>query len=79
MFGLSKIQTIIIAAGLAVTLAGGAALYLFKKGEAAGSTAVTSAVQTKTIETMGKAREAKERADAEVRATPYEGRVDGLK
>lgn len=79
MFGLSQIQTILIAVGLAVVLVGGAALYVFKKGESAGSAAVTSAVQSRTIQTLDAARISKERTDEEVRRTPYDDRADGLR
>ncbi len=79
MFGLTGIKLYIIVAGLAVVLIGGAFLYAFQKGETAGSGAVTSAVQSKTIETLDAARKAKEKADADVRETPYSGRVDSLK
>lgn len=79
MFGLTGIKLYIIVAGLAVVLVGGAFLYAFKKGETTGSSSVTGAVQSKTIETLDAARKAKEKADADVRETPYSGRVDGLR
>lgn len=79
MFGLTQIQTIIIVIGLSVVLVGGAALYTYKKGESAGSSSVTSAVEKKTIQTLDKARQTKEQADKDVLATPYDTRVDGLK
>ena len=79
MLGLTPIQTILIVAGLGVVLVGGAALYLFKKGESAGSAAVISAVQAKTIEALDAARISKETTDEEVHRTPYGDRVDGLR
>jgi hypothetical protein len=66
-----------IVAAIAVTA--GTFLHFYSKGEQAGAAKTTSAVQSKTIEKMDAARGAKEKADADVRATPYEGRVDGLK
>jgi hypothetical protein len=66
-----------IVAAIAVTV--GMFLHFYDKGEQAGEAKVTGAVQSKTIETLDAARGAKEKADADVRATPYEGRVDGLK
>lgn len=50
-----------------------------EKGEKAGAAAVTDAVQTKTINDVEKARQAKEKADDAVRTTPYPDRVDGLR
>lgn len=79
MLGLSTIQTIIVAAGLAVVLAGGAILYVYHRGEAAGSSSVTSAVERKAVETIDKARKTKEQADEDVRRTPYDDRADGLR
>jgi hypothetical protein len=40
---------------------------------------VVNDVQKKTIETLGAASAAKEKADAETRAKPYSERVEGLK
>ena len=76
---LATMQAKIIAVGLLVAAIGGAILYVYTKGETAGSSAVKDAVQSKTIETLNDARTAKEKADADVRATPYDQRVDGLK
>ncbi|TAJ89748.1 hypothetical protein [Reyranella sp.] len=52
---------------------------IYSKGEKAGTVGVTSAVQTETIRKVDDARKAKEKADDEVRSTPYEERVDGLR
>ena len=76
---MARIEVYIIAGLLAAALVGGGAIYLINKGEALGTAAVTGAVQSKTIETITKAGAAKEKADAEVRATPYGERVDGLR
>jgi len=73
------IQAYIIGGLLAVALIGGGIAYIYNKGESAGSSAVTGAVQSKTIETLDAARNAKEKADEEVRRTPYGDRVDGLR
>jgi hypothetical protein len=78
MFGLSSIQLAIIGGLLAAVLTAGGIAYVFDKGETAGAGAVIGAVQSKTIETLDSARVAKERADADVRATPYNDRVGGL-
>lgn len=73
------IQAYIIGGLLIGVLVGGAVAYIYDAGEDAGSAAVKTEVQSKTIETINSAREAKEKADSEVRSTPYEGRVDGLR
>lgn len=52
---------------------------IYSKGEKAGEAGVTSAVQTETIRKVDDARKAKEKADDEVRRTPYDDRVDGLR
>jgi uncharacterized membrane-anchored protein len=65
-----------------LSLVGGTLLIvrnIYSKGEKAGGAGVTSAVQTETIRQVDDARKAKEKADAEVRRTPYEDRVDGLR
>jgi hypothetical protein len=76
---MARIEVYIIVGLATAALVGGLILYIFNKGEDAGSSAVKTEVQSKTIETMEGARAAKEKADADVRATPYEGRVDGLR
>ena len=73
------IQVWIIAALFAVVAVGGGIAYIHRHGEEAGAAVVRDAVQSKAIETITKAGAAKEKADAEVRATPYTERVDGLK
>lgn len=76
---MARIEVYIIA-GLAVaTLIGGGIAYIYNKGETAGTSAVKTEVQSKTIETLDAARNAKEKADEEVRRTPYGDRVDGLR
>lgn len=71
------------AIGLAVLVLIGATAWVlrseFNKGRKAGEAGVTSAVQTETIRQVDDSRKAKEKADAEVRRTPYEDRVDGLR
>lgn len=65
-----------------VILIGGTLLIvrnIYSKGEKAGEAGVTSAVQTETIRKVDDARKAKEKADEEVRRTPYDDRVDGLR
>lgn len=79
MFGLKPIQLLIIGGLLAAVLVVSGIAYIFKKGESEGSATVTKAVQEKTVETLDKARETKEKADADVRATPFSERVDGLR
>ena len=63
---------------VALGLIAGAACFYFK-GERAGSAAVKDAVQTETIRRLDDARISKERTDEEVRRTPYDDRVDGLR
>jgi len=60
-------------------LAAGAGWWIYERGAAAGSAAITSAMQSKSIETMDAARIQKERADEEIRRTPYGDRADGLR
>ena len=79
MFGLSRIQIIIIGVLLVVACVGGAILYVFNKGVKFGTAEITTEVQKKTIETLDAARKAKEQADQDTRAKPYGERVDGLK
>lgn len=79
MFGLSQIQLAIVGGLLAVVLTAGGIAYVFHKGESAGSITVTNAVQQKTRETLDRARITKEKADEDVRRTPYSDRVDGLR
>jgi uncharacterized membrane-anchored protein len=52
---------------------------IYGKGETAGASSVTNAVQTETIKKLDAARKSKERTDEEVRRTPYDDRVDGLR
>lgn len=72
-----SIQVWIIGALVAVGLLG--IVYIYNEGRDAGSSAVTGAVQSRTIEAIDAARSAKETADEEVRRTPYGDRVDGLR
>lgn len=68
-----------LAIGLvALGLIAGAA-WFHVEGEKAGAAAVKGAVQTETIRTLDRARISKERTDEEVRRTPYDDRVDGLR
>jgi hypothetical protein len=68
---------------LAVLLLIGGTLFavgnIYGKGERAGASSVTTKVQTETIRKVDDARKAKEKADEEVRRTPYDDRVDGLR
>ena len=68
----------LLAAIAALALIAGAAR-LYGAAEKAGAAAVGSAVQTETIRTLERARIEKERTDEEVRRTPYDDRVDGLR
>lgn len=52
---------------------------IYSKGEQAGQTKVITDVQADTIKEVDKARQQKEKADEEVRRTPYDDRVDGLR
>lgn len=51
----------------------------FNKGMASGEAKVTTAVEATTIKATEKARINKDKADAEVQATPFDDRVDGLR
>lgn len=71
------------AIGIAILLLIGGTLYavnrIYSKGETAGASVVTNAVQTETIKKIEDARQSKEKTDEEVRRTPYDDRVDGLR
>ena len=66
---------LLLLVGLTVYVVAG----IYNKGEKAGASTVTDAVQTKTITDLDNARQTKEKADEAVRATPYADRVDGLR
>lgn len=76
---LSPIQWAIVGGALAVVLTAGGIMWIYNKGETAGSSKVTTAVQKETIKAGEAARISKERTDAEVHATPYDDRADGLR
>jgi hypothetical protein len=76
---LGTMQAKIIGGLLVVAAIGWLFLHVYGKGETAGGAKITTAVQSKTIETINKARTAKEKADADVRSKPYDQRVDDLK
>lgn len=79
MLGLSRIQLVLVGGLLAVVLTAGAIAFVYDRGERAGSGAVTTAVQTQTIQALDKARTTKEKADEDVQRTPYGDRADGLR
>ena len=67
---------------LALGLVVGALLvvnHIYRKGETAGAGKVTGAVQSETIRKLEDARKSKEKTDEDVRRTPYDDRVDGLR
>ena len=72
-------QAKIIAGLLVVALIGGAILYIYNKGEKAGSADVKAKVATETVKTLDKARQTKEQADKDTLATPYNDRIEGLR
>ncbi|WP_428668013.1 hypothetical protein [Reyranella sp.] len=76
---LGTIQAKIIAGLLAVALVGGAIVYIYGKGERAGSSEIKARVATETVKTLDAARISKERTDEEVHRTPYDDRADGLR
>jgi hypothetical protein len=53
--------------------------FIYLKGERAGSSGVINAVQSESLKKLDAARKSKERTDEEVRRTPYDDRVDGLR
>lgn len=53
--------------------------HIYRKGESAGASGVTNAVQTETIKKLDEARKSKEATDEEVRRTPFDDRADGLR
>ena len=79
MFGLGRIELALIGAVVAVALTSGGLWWVYHRGETAGSSSVTSAVQEKTIKAGETARIQREKADADVRSVPYRERVDGLR
>lgn len=52
---------------------------IYGKGKKSGEAGVSSVVQTEAIRQVDGARKQKENADGEVRRTPYDDRVDGLR
>ena len=52
---------------------------IYSKGETAGASGVTNAVQTETIKKIEDARKSKEKTDEEVRKTPYDDKIEGLR
>lgn len=68
----------VLATLAALALVAGAAR-LYDAGEKAGAATVSGAVQAGTLRTLERARIEKEKTDEEVRRTPYDGRVDGLR
>jgi len=66
---------LLLLVGLTVYVVAG----IYNKGEKAGASTVTDAVQTKTITDVEKARQTKEKADIDVRNAPYSDRVDSLR
>jgi hypothetical protein len=79
MLDLSKPVVIAIAAAALVAATAAGLWLVYHTGETAGSSAVTTAVQTETIKTLDAARISKERTDEEVHRTPYDDRADGLR
>ncbi len=79
MFGLRPIHFAIIGGLLAVVLTAGGFMWVFSEGKSAGAGKVTTAVQTETIKAGETARIKREKADEDVRATPYGDRADGLR
>ena len=53
--------------------------FIYLKGERAGSSGVINAVQSESLKKLDAARKSKERTDEEVRRTPYDDRVDGMR
>lgn len=79
MFGLSSLSLSLIGAVAAVALTVGGLWYVYDLGGKAREATVKAQVQGKTIEEILKARAVKDQADQDVRAKPYDERVDGLK
>lgn len=79
MLGPSRIELALAGGLLAAVLAAGAVAWIYGRGERAGSSAVTSAVQSQTIQALDRARTTKEKADEDVQRTPYDDRADGLR
>lgn len=70
------IQVWIIGGLLAASLIGGAFYWTFSKGHGLGSAEVVKEVQSKTIETMDKARIEKGTTNEEIRRTPLDELID---
>jgi len=76
---LASIEAKIIGGLLVVALIGGVFLWIYDKGESAGSADVKAKVATETVKTIDAARITKEKADAETHSVPYGERADGLR
>jgi hypothetical protein len=76
MFGLSRIEMILIGALVLIAATGGIVAYIYNKGDSAGSAKVTSAVEhTTNVEVQG-ARKSKEATDEKVRTDPADAVID---
>lgn len=71
----------LIALAVAGLLLAGALFYssILNRGKREGENLVIDKVQSETIKATEKARTTREKAEDEVRRTPYDGNVDGLR
>ncbi len=79
MAGLPTSVVVAIAATALIAAGASGAWLVYRKGETAGAAAIGTAVQTRTVKALDAARSSKEKADDQVRRTPYGDRVDGLR
>lgn len=76
MFGLTGLQTTLLAVVIAAIAATATIGFVYHKGEVAASAVVTSAVEHTTNVTVEKAVQTKEKADAKVNALPDDAAID---
>ena len=76
MFGLSRIEWLLIA-GFALAIAtGGAIAAIYHKGESAGSSKVEATVEHRAVDELDQARKQKEQADEKARTQPDAAVID---
>ncbi len=74
-----KVNWKLIGAGLIILVLLGSYFYVYHKGEKSGGATTTNSVQSDAIKKQDAARISKENTDEQVRNTPYDKRVDGLR
>ncbi len=74
-----KIIILMVFAGLVIAGVLGVVNHIYTKGEKAGASGVTTAVQGETIKQTEKARQDKEKVNEAIRDKPLDAVIDGLR